>query len=347
MKLLKSRYLDDGKLYNNGQETTLIEVEAPEDYDALLHNILSTGYYDRSYFESHSGLQDDRKVPHFWAVAEMVRSLRPRTVLDVGCGRGDVISLLSAHGVEVAGIDFSEDVRAATWPNIREHYIAGDFGERCRELAAAGRRFDTLCAFDIWEHLHPRRLHDYIAALASVASEDALFVFVVPAFGEDRVFGEQFPLEVEENRARFEAREPFDYLFAERTEPPIPASGHLIWAHTEWWERQFAQHGLTRLTHVEHRLHTVFDPYFPHSVRSFYVFCRNPSAVHQRTRGLLPGPANLRRALLVPRLLEDVRRGHLSLRGEGRELLRKTVGSVTPTPVKRSYRTLRRWMSGG
>lgn len=341
MKLLESRYLADGKLYNHGQETTLIQVEAPEDYDALLHNILSTGYYDRAYFESHSGLREERKVPHFWALAELLRGLRPRSVLDVGCGRGDVLSLLEPHGIEVTGIDFSEDIRSAVWPNVREHYLAGDFAERCRELAQQCRRFDTLCAFDIWEHLLPRRLHDYISALVSVASDDALFVFVIPAFGPDRVFGEQFPLEVEENRARFEAREPFEFLIAERGEPPIPASGHLLWAHTEWWERQFLQHGLERLPEVERRLHPVFDPFFPHSVRSFYVFCKDRRAVERRTRLLLPGPARLHRARMLARLLEDLHQRRITFSGEGRELLRKTVLSLAPGSVERAWRRLR------
>lgn len=341
MQLVKSRYLADGKLYNHGQETTLIHVEAPEDYEALLHNILSTGYYDRTYFEHHSGLRDDHKVPHFWALAELVRTLRPRTVLDVGCGRGDILSLLASHGVRVTGIDFSEDIRTVTWPNVREHYIAGDFSERCRELAREGRRFDTLCAFDIWEHLLPRRLHEYISALVSVASDDALFVFVIPAFGTDRVFGEQFPLEVEENRARFDAREPFAFLCAERTEPPIPASGHLIWAHTEWWERQFVQHGLERLPDVERKLHAVFDLFFPHSVRSFYVFCRDPQAVQPRTRHLPSGPAVLHQARLIQRMAEDIHQDRITLSGEGRELLRKVVSSYTPASVKRAYRKLR------
>ncbi|MFE8601470.1 class I SAM-dependent methyltransferase [Archangium violaceum] len=347
MKLVKSHYLADGKLYNHGQETTLIQVEAPDDYETLLHNIFSTGYYDRTYFESHSGLRDDRKVPHFWAMAQMLRTLRPRAVLDVGCGRGDVLSLLEPHGVRVTGIDFSEDVRSAAWPNVREHYLAGDFAERCQELAREGRRFDTLCAFDIWEHLLPRRLHEYISALVSVASEDALFVFVVPAFGTDRVFGEQFPLEVEENRARFDAREPFAFLCAERLEPPIPASGHLIWAHTQWWERQFAQHGLERLTDVERRLHAVFDLLFPHSVRSFYVFCRDPRAVQPRTRHLLPGPALIHRARLLQFMAEDIRARRITLSGEGRELLRKTASTLAPVPVKRAWRTLRGFVRKG
>ena len=347
MKLVKSHYLADGKLYNHGQETLLVQVEAPEDYDVLLGNILSSGYYDRGYFEQHSGLRERRKVPHFWAVARMIQALGPRSVLDVGCGRGDVLALLHARGVGVTGIDFSEDVREAAWPEIRPHYLAGDFGERCRELARAGRRFDTVCALDIWEHLHPRRLQDYLEALVSVASPDALFFFVVPAFGTDRVFGEQFPLEFEENRARFDAREPFDFLCLERTEPPIPASGHLIWAHTQWWERQFARHGLERVEPVERRLHAVFDPLLPHSVRSFYVFRRDAGASVHRTRDVLPGPARLHQARLPLELWRDARAGVISLSGEGQELPRQALRSTTPPAVRGAWRGLRQRLKRG
>ncbi|HEX5748778.1 MAG TPA: hypothetical protein VFZ09_21230 [Archangium sp.] len=131
------------------------------------------------------------------------------------------------------------------------------------------------------------------------------------------------------------------YLADERLEPPIPASGHLIWAHTEWWERQFAQHGLERLTDVERRLHAVFDLFFPHSVRSFYVFCRDPRAVQPRTCHLLPGPALMHRARLFQRMAEDIRARRITLSGEGWELLRKTASTLAPVPVKRAWRTLK------
>jgi SAM-dependent methyltransferase len=343
VKLVDSRYLADGKLFNHGQAASLIQVEAPEDYDALLGNILTSGYYDQSYYRDHSGMQDATRVNHFWFLAELVRALQPRSVLDLGCGRGDVISLLHPHGVDVAGVDFSEDIRAFVWPEVRDAFISGDIRERCRELAAVGRRFDTLCGFDIWEHLAPSALHDYIASVLEVATPDALCVFVIPAFGEDRVFGEQFPLEFEENRAAFEAREPFRYLLADRLTPPIPASGHLIWAHTDWWERQFEQHGLRRLTGVERRLHEVFDPFFPHSVRAFYVLARDARAGEARARTLMSRPALATRALLLPRLLEDVRAGRMSLQGNLLPMVKQGVATSLPPEVRRTYQRLRRW----
>ncbi|MCY1015351.1 class I SAM-dependent methyltransferase [Pyxidicoccus sp. MSG2] len=344
MKVIDSRYLADGKLFNHGQEARLIHAEAPEDFEALLSNILDTGYYDQSYYRTHSGLRDATKVNHFWFLSELVRELAPRSVLDLGCGRGDVISLLHHKGVDVAGVDFSEDIRASVWPNIRDAFFSGDMRERCRTLAAEGRRFDTLCGFDIWEHLAPSALHEYIAAVLEVASPEALCVFVIPAFGEDRVFGEQFPLEFEENRPRFDAREPFEYLLAEHTSPAIPASGHLIWAHTDWWERQFAQHGLHRLTDVERRLHEVFDPFFPHSVKAFYVLARDARAGQARAREVLARPSRVTRARLLPRLLQDVRDGQMSLQGNVLPMVRQGAVENLPPPVRQTYRQLRQWV---
>ncbi|NMO17868.1 methyltransferase domain-containing protein [Pyxidicoccus fallax] len=343
MKFIDTRYLADGKLFNHGQPATLIHAEAPEDFEKLLSNILDSGYYDQAYYRTHSGMQDATRVTHFWFLSELVRELSPRSVLDLGCGRGDVISLLQHRGVEVAGVDFSEDIRASVWPNIRDAFFSGDLRERCRALAAQGRRFDTVCGFDIWEHLAPKALHEYIAAVLEVAAPDALCLFVIPAFGEDRVFGEQFPLEFEENRARFEAREPFEYLLAEHTSPAIPASGHLIWAHTEWWERQFERHGLRRLPDVERRLHEVFDPFFPHSVKAFYVLARDARAGRARAQALMTRPAQVTRARLFPRLLRDVREGHMSLKGNILPLVRQSAAGSLPPPVKQTYRQLRQW----
>ena len=49
----QSDYLNDGKLFNDGRPVDLIQVENEKDFDTLLNNILTTGYYDVSYFESH------------------------------------------------------------------------------------------------------------------------------------------------------------------------------------------------------------------------------------------------------------------------------------------------------
>jgi SAM-dependent methyltransferase len=284
MELIQTRFLNDGQLFNRGQPATLIRIQGSGDYDLLLSNIVRSKYYDAEFFRRHSGCYDKRRprplpsfllaATHVGVIAQMVAALGPRRVLEVGSGRGEVLTVLSRLGVEAKGIDFSPVAGDDLPPHLREHLLHGDIRERCEQLLARGERFDTLCGFDIWEHLHPCQLASYLEALLRVATEDAAFFFVIPAFGEDRIFGSQFPLEFEENRAAFESERPFDHLLLERSDPVIPAAGHLICAPAQWWERTFVAHGLHRLEALERQLHRAFDHALPHSLRSFFVLSR-------------------------------------------------------------------------
>lgn len=289
MRQIDSRYLDDGKRYNQGQPATLIEVEEPADLDRLYDHIVESEYYDKQYLV-HSGYQEGAVPDHFWFVAEIARHLRPRRALEIGCGRGDVLYLLSLAGIEVHGIDLSSDAVHEAWPSLRDRLRCGDILEvldqHLRERPDV--RFDLVCGFDIWEHLRPASLSDYMARVVDAASDDALFFFIVPAFGDDPVFGEQFPLEFEENRPEFERREPFRFLVADASVDTVPALGHLTWAHTEWWQRQFESHGMVRLPALERSFHRFFDPFLPHSVKAFYIFRRGTPEAARRAAKLRP-----------------------------------------------------------
>jgi hypothetical protein len=167
---------------------------------------------------------------------------------------------------------------------------AGDLLALSRRYAAQNRLFDLVCGFDIWEHLHPARLDAAIAATVELASPEALFFYIVPAFGPDRVFGEVFPLEFEENRASFESGQPFPFLVAESLDPPIPQSGHLIWAPSPWWEERFAAHGLLRCPALERNLHRHLDPHLNRAARAFFILRRDTPQAKARARRRLRHP---------------------------------------------------------
>ncbi len=169
----------------------------------------------------------------------------------------------------------------------------GDVLDVCNEYTTLGITFDTFCAFDLWEHIHPKKLHDYIDSVVALAEKDALFFFNIPAFGEDRVFGEIFPLELEENREKFNQRLPFDYLNAESIDPVIPANGHLIWAHSEWWQKQFEQHGLIRAEELERNIHQYFDEHLFYARKSFYIFYLDSPEARRRVNRLLKNSLTL------------------------------------------------------
>jgi SAM-dependent methyltransferase len=287
MRILESHYLNDGRLFNDGRSATLIEIQDPIDYDALMDNIITSGYYGEDYFEHNLEHGKGRIKHQNLSLAEITHVLNPGSVLELGCGRGDILYLLQLAGHEnVLGLDISQDAAQSAPSALRGKIQVGGVLEGCQDLAAQGRRFDTIVGFDIWEHLHPARLNDHIALLENIATDDAIMFFIIPAFGEDRVFGEKHPLEFEENRPDFEERKPFKYLMAEKVDPPIPSKGHLIWAHSEWWEDQFKAKGFFRAEELEKGLHRIFNPYLFRAQQSFFVLHRQTEAAAKRVERL-------------------------------------------------------------
>lgn len=343
MRAVQSNYRDDGR------PAVLIEIEQPDDYDELVRLIETTDYYGGDYHARHSGQQDGLLISHLWVVAEMVRFLRPRRVLDVGCGRGDVLRVLrEVFHVDVLGIDISADVVEAAWPSIRDDVRRGDLTgllpmllDEHPEGAA-----DVLCGFDIWEHLHPASLGDAVESLCGAGTDDALALVVLPAYGVDRVFGEEHPFPFEVNRPELEAHRPWRFLYADPADLRIPYAGHLTWADTVWWEQQFAAHGLVRHEALERVLHAGFDGLLPPSVRSFYLLTRTTAAARSRAEGLarrrvtLAAQAALAaRVCLAPRrhgfrfdrsFRREVAQWWLSRPGPAPAVARTTIGRLLP-----------------
>ena len=287
MRLIKSNYLNNGKLFNDGRPVDLIRIDEEADFDVLLNTIINSNYYDSSYFDNHISYKEGMVKFESFYLSSIIKFLKPNSVLELGCGRGDVLFLLSlSNKGNVRGIDFSQDILKRVWPLLTNKVDFGDVFDVCKKYHAQKSTFDTFCAFDFWEHIHPKKLHDYIDCIVALAEKDALFFFNIPAFGEDRVFGEIFPLELEENREKFEQRLPFAYLNAESIVPPIPASGHLIWSHTEWWQKQFESHGLIRAEELERNIHTYFDDHLFYARKSFYLFHLDTSKARRRVNRL-------------------------------------------------------------
>ena len=91
MKTHQSRYLDNGLGFNHGQDATVIEIERDDDFVEILDHIVASDFYGRAYLARRSGQVDDRLTAHFWWVAAMAAALEPRRVVELGCGRGDVL----------------------------------------------------------------------------------------------------------------------------------------------------------------------------------------------------------------------------------------------------------------
>ncbi|MCX7681365.1 MAG: murein biosynthesis integral membrane protein MurJ [Anaerolineae bacterium] len=120
--------------------------------------------YDESYFLSacegyeefvvSEGAHLSRRLKQAFEVAAIGPGMR---VLDVGCGRGEILRRCTELGVEAYGVDFAP---AAL-------YMARSSGTVCqanaRWLPFTDGTFDRVLMFDLVEHLYPRELDQALA----------------------------------------------------------------------------------------------------------------------------------------------------------------------------------------
>src|SRR5512147_2640743 len=131
-------------------------------------------YYDAAY----ASKADLRDIPFYVDLAARVGG----PVLEIGCGTGRVLLEIAAHGIEIEGLDLSEDqlrvlqakIDAAASHPIRLHYAdMRDF--------VLGRRFRLIIApFRPMQHLYT--VADQIAAFRAIRAHllpDGIFAFDV------------------------------------------------------------------------------------------------------------------------------------------------------------------------
>jgi len=91
----------------------------------------------------------DESVPRLDLMADHVVELAPERVLDLGCGRGQLLRMLAArHPADYTGLDAAPEVATSGWT-----YRSGDLTAR---LPFADGSFDLVVAGEVIEHVpHP------------------------------------------------------------------------------------------------------------------------------------------------------------------------------------------------
>lgn len=243
----------------------LFQSNGPDDFDWLERAILDSGYYDRPGVWRLE-IETDKRL-----MAELVASLEPRRVLELGCSSGAVLQCLHDLGVHAEGIEISEAAIEAAFPAVRGriHQVnATEF-----ELSST---YDVIFGLDIFEHLNPNRLADCLKRVEAHLAPGGFVFANIPAFGHDPVFGEVFPVYIDEWRA--DGDQGVNYRTLHCDELGYPLNGHLIWGGTDWWVAQFEAVGLRRQAGIESALHGRYDEYLAANTparRSFYVFSKN------------------------------------------------------------------------
>jgi len=251
-----------------GAPLLVFEDPSSAGFDWLESMILEHGYYERPGVWGFE-VDVDKRV-----MAEAVAALDPRTALELGCASGAVLRCLAGLGVEAEGVEISRLAVAKAPPEIQPRIHAGDL----LRLDLRGT-YDVVFGLDVFEHLNPNRLDEYLARVAAATSAGGYVFANIPAFGADPVFGTVFPFYVAGWEGDAAAGRVFSQVHVD--EQGFPLHGHLVWADWAWWVARFERHGLRREREIETALHRRYDAYFDKrspARRSFFVFSKEGDA---------------------------------------------------------------------
>jgi SAM-dependent methyltransferase len=118
----------------------------------------------------------------------IVRVLRPRSAVDVGCGQGDWLKALIEAGVsDILGVDgdyVRRDELKIPAENFRAHDLTGPLD--------MGRRFDVALCLEVAEHLPAGSATSLVRSLTAAAPA-VVFSAAVPGQGGLHHINEQWP----------------------------------------------------------------------------------------------------------------------------------------------------------
>jgi SAM-dependent methyltransferase len=117
--------------------------------------------YGEAYFEEAYGYLTPEQVESY--AAAVIRALRPRSAIDLGCGPGLLVAALARQGVPAVGFD------ASAYAVEKAHPAAQVFVADLTKPFRANRRYDVAICTEVAEHLPPRVGPTLVASLASVA----------------------------------------------------------------------------------------------------------------------------------------------------------------------------------
>jgi SAM-dependent methyltransferase len=138
-----------------------------------------------SYYKTREGAEEQSSGTEEFILqaAELVRAVlderfQPRSVLDVGCAGGDLVSVWRGHGVEASGVDISDyAVNHPKDAKIARHLHVVDVD--CERLPFDDDSFDGATALEVLEHL--RQPSFLLSELGRVIRDDGFVFITTPA----------------------------------------------------------------------------------------------------------------------------------------------------------------------
>jgi ubiquinone/menaquinone biosynthesis C-methylase UbiE len=155
----------------------------PEQKRPTVSSTLYTEEYFRTACEGYDefnrseGEHLSRRLRAAFELAEIRPGMK---VLDVGCGRGEILRHCAALGADAFGIDYATVAVDMSATVVKSTGVArGVIGvgqANARQLPFADGVFDRVLMFDVVEHLYPWELHEALLETRRVLKPDGVFI---------------------------------------------------------------------------------------------------------------------------------------------------------------------------
>ncbi len=150
---------------------------------SISENKLSTYYGEEFYGKINNHSHESAKC----AIPLIMDLLSPKSVIDIGCGPGDWLSVFAKYGVEVFGVD---------GPHIKPEQLLIPprcFAHHNLEFPySTDQRYCLAMSLEVGEHLPDRVSRDFVASLTKLATA-VIFSAALPGQGGVNHINEQWP----------------------------------------------------------------------------------------------------------------------------------------------------------
>jgi SAM-dependent methyltransferase len=143
-----------------------------------LSKLLETFYVAlEARFRGNTADIGNRQSVYLPDIEQALSKLDNKSVLDLGCGRGEWLSLLRTHGIEGVGIDTNEGQLAAA----RENGLAVYNDDALRFLRSQPEgRFGAVTAFHVFEHLPFATLAEWLLEIRRILCPGGILIAETP-----------------------------------------------------------------------------------------------------------------------------------------------------------------------